>query len=844
MKFKRAKSAAGNQAKPVSHGRALWFYFLPSVLVAVVVTMALGLFTLQSLDKAAADSNVAAVKSVSSALANRVAGEVASLHSQLRMLALSPSVAKALLAGGEAAQRAGSGLQALLPGVLQVRLVPKGDVEPDPEGVAPMGYAGVDMLRRTFAGKTPPVEVHQLSSGTPYLAIAVPVRSAGKVVGGLFAAWPFKPIARQLALADAFPGEAQLRQGGAEGALLASTGDTGDLNRVAGSLQVEDSIWQLVYSVDPAESGGDHHLILSLMLGGVLALILAIFLQYRVMARDLRQDMAVMVNLGEAISAGEGASDHSAKVAASHDAVLLLTDLARRTHRGGGAAKTAQEKPAADKASDETPLAAGLPQTPAVASAGMQVEEVSAADIAKAPVSKDVPTHVFRAYDIRGLAGDELDTAFALALGQAFGETARKAGASQVCVAHDARLSSAELFEACVQGLVSQGVQVKDMGLAPAGHLYYAMHAAAGSAGVMVTGSHNPAEYNGFKLFVDGVPFSSDALQALRIRMQQGDFEQAEGWRESQDVSTAYLETVSRELQLLRPLKVVVDAGNGAAGGVACELLTAVGCEVRPLFCEPDGRFPNHHPNPAEPKNLESLAQAVREQSADLGVAFDGDGDRLGMVDEQGRRIWPEHLLMLLAADILQRNPGMDVLYDVKSSRHLAAFVLGHGGRPIMWQSGHTRMREKMRESGALLGGEFSGHLFIQERWLGNDDAIYAAARLLEVLAADPRACSEVVAELPKSPATPELILPLQEGEAESLMQSLSESEAFADARIIDMDGLRVELPEGWGLVRASNTTPSLTFRFEAETEQALHAIQQRFTQVFAQVTPERRLPF
>jgi phosphomannomutase/phosphoglucomutase len=301
---------------------------------------------------------------------------------------------------------------------------------------------------------------------------------------------------------------------------------------------------------------------------------------------------------------------------------------------------------------------------------------------------------------------------------------------------------------------------------------------------------------------------------------------------------------VGREIQLARPLKVVVDAGNGVAGDLAIATFEALGCEVVPVFCEPDGSFPNHHPDPSQPENLASLALEVAAQEADIGIAFDGDGDRLGVIDEAGKAIWPDRLLMLLAADVLGRHPGVDIIYDVKSSRHLASFVLSHGGRPIMWQSGHSRMRAKMLETGALLGGEFSGHLFIKERWYGFDDAIYAAARLLEIMALDSRPASAMFAEIPDSPASPEYQLMLEEGRSAELMQALDPHKVFDDARLVELDGLRVEFAEGWGLIRPSNTTPALTFRFEADDERALEGIKSRFRDLLQRVAPDLEAPF
>ncbi|MGB5567975.1 MAG: phosphomannomutase/phosphoglucomutase, partial [Sedimenticolaceae bacterium] len=359
-----------------------------------------------------------------------------------------------------------------------------------------------------------------------------------------------------------------------------------------------------------------------------------------------------------------------------------------------------------------------------------------------------------------------------------------------------------------------------------------------------VTGSHNPPGYNGFKIVIGDRILDGDDLLSLRQRMLDGDFSHGNGAVEQADLLDAYLEAVMQEVQLARPLKVVVDAGNGVAGELAIASFEALGCEVVPLFCEPDGSFPNHHPDPSQPDNLASLMLEVQAQEADLGIALDGDGDRLGVVDNTGANVWPDKVLMLLAADILGRHPGVDILYDVKCSRHLASFILAHGGRPIMWKSGHSRMRAKMLETGALLGGEFSGHMFIKERWFGFDDAIYAAARILEIMALEPRSANELFAELPTSPSTPEYHLALEEGQGRDLMRALDAHKVFDDARLVELDGLRVEFANGWGLIRPSNTTPSLTFRFEADDTGALEEIKGRFRDLLRRVAPDMQAPF
>jgi len=374
--------------------------------------------------------------------------------------------------------------------------------------------------------------------------------------------------------------------------------------------------------------------------------------------------------------------------------------------------------------------------------------------------------------------------------------------------------------------------------------LYFATHFLSSSSGVMVTGSHNPREYNGLKIVIAGETLSGEAVQDIRRRLERGDLLQGEGMRSEQDVLPDYLGRITEEFRLALPLKVVLDCGNGVAGAVAPALLQVLGCEVIKLYCEVDGSFPNHHPDPSKPENLQALVAEVKAQRADVGVALDGDGDRIGVVDSEGRIIWPDRLLMLFARDLLSRQPGADVIYDVKSSRHLAGDILSHGGRPLMWKTGHSLIKSKLDETGALLAGEFSGHIFFRERWYGFDDGLYSCARLLEILALDSRSSAEVFADLPDSISTPEFSMPMPERESVRLIEGLVAKGAISGAKLITIDGVRAEFEYGWGLVRSSNTMPAVTFRFEADDVVGLEKIQSAFREQLLDLEPELQLPF
>ena len=833
---------AASQAGGGKGGRALIVYLLPTLLVGIALMVVVALFAQQAIQSGASRSARATAQSVSEAVAARLAGVVTARRDLLALVLSEGRAAAALSSGDPSAIKAEEAvIQQRVAGLLQVRLLPRDASQPDPAGAAPLGYAGLDLLRRTVdSGRPSAAEIHQIKSGAPYLAMALPVNVADGNAGVLFAAWDMRFLVGLLEQSPAFQGRLQLVQGGDGGYVLAKGPGGQDGPLTEGAVEVPDSIWKVSYGTDPDTGGmGGLLTMASVVAAGGLALLLSVFLQWRALARDLRADMGTLVNLGEAILRRENGAARQAQVASTRDAIALLSQYARESREMPATAAA----PAVRRA---VPMG-GLPQS---RTQGMEVEELDsdpaellAARPRKAP-KIDIPDTLFRAYDVRGVVGQALTGPFAELLGQAVATLVQEQGGHRVAVARDARPSSPQLAEALVRGLNAGGCDVLDIGQAPTPLLYFAMHTQPVQAGVVVTGSHNPADYNGFKIVIGDRVLDGDELLALRRRMLEGVFSQGNGSIERIDLVAEYVEAVVREVQLARPLKVVVDAGNGVAGDLAVATLEALGCEVVPLFCEPDGSFPNHHPDPSQPDNLASLMLEVQAQDADIGIALDGDGDRLGVIDNTGANVWPDSILMLLAADILGRHPGVDILYDVKSSRHLASFILGHGGRPIMWKSGHSRMRAKMLETGALLGGEFSGHLFIKERWFGFDDAVYAAVRVLELLALEPRGASELFAELPSSPSTPEYHLMLEEGQSRELMRALDAHKVFDDARLVELDGLRVEFGSGWGLIRPSNTTPSLTFRFEADDERSLEEIKSRFRDLLRRVAPDMQAPF
>ena len=447
---------------------------------------------------------------------------------------------------------------------------------------------------------------------------------------------------------------------------------------------------------------------------------------------------------------------------------------------------------------------------------------------------------IFRAYDIRGVVGETLTAETVYQIGRAFATLAQDAEQHRIVVGGDGRRTTAALRRKLARGLCDAGVDVVDIGIVPTPVLYYATHVLGTGTGVMITGSHNPAEYNGLKMVLDGRALSEDAIQGLRTLIETGPLCSGEGQVSNLDVTDRYISEVVTGTGVDRPLKVVVDCGNGVGGLVGPRLLASMGCDVVSLYADVDGDFPNHHPDPADAANMADLIANVERTGADLGLAFDGDADRLGVVTDRGEIVWPDRLMMLLSRDVLTANPGATVVFDVKCSRHLDAVVRDLGGHPIMWKTGHTHIKAKVRESGALLGGEFSGHVCFADRWYGFDDALYGAARLVELLASERRRASDVFAEFPDALATPEIKVPTTEQRKFEVIAELAESAVFDGdaAKVTAIDGIRVDYPDGWGLLRASNTSPMLSLRFEADDDEALDRIQTVFDTALAGIDP------
>lgn len=459
-------------------------------------------------------------------------------------------------------------------------------------------------------------------------------------------------------------------------------------------------------------------------------------------------------------------------------------------------------------------------------------------------MSKLAPPEIFKAYDIRGIVKTALTIEAVENIGHAIGSEAIARKQTEVAIGRDGRESGPDLSAALARGLRASGVNVVDVGMVATPMVYFTTYALNTHSGVMVTGSHNPPEYNGLKMMLAGDTLAGDDIQALRKRIEGGDLTHGAGGYRTHDIREAYLSRIVGDIKVARKIKIAVDCGNGVAGAFAPELYRRLGCDVQELFCDVDSRFPNHHPDPSQPKNLQDLITALKTGDAEIGLAFDGDGDRLGVVTKSGKIIYPDRQLMLFADDVLKRNPGAEIIFDVKSTRNLFKWVRDRGGKPLMWKTGHSFIKAKLKKTGAPLAGEMSGHMFFKERWYGFDDALYAGARLLEILSRVPD-LSAALENLPDAVSTPELHVHTAEGENYTLMDTLKKNAKFEGAQeIIRIDGVRVEYADGFGLARPSNTTPVIVLRFEADTEAAIKRIQNDFRRALLAVKPGMELPF
>ena len=844
--------ATGNKVSPLKggllpHAATAAVVALAGIVIAfAVVAWTMGIQTGERQRDAVVNANHAT-------LVGLFNSRIGDLTRQLQTMAVAEDTASAILSGDpERIAATENTLLSHLAGARRVALFAKGRAEVDLTASVPISFAALEVIKAAetspFAGPEAAVNQGQL------FYAAAPVTSAGRVVGVLFVVLDQQFFARPLESLPAGIGNMTIEQSfaGAQSADILSWG-SGGLPEHRKSATLTAGHWTLHY--DPSASvlpellniGG----LLTPMLVCIAVVLAGIYLAFSRLSRKIGDDLiglqryaAKRIRGGKAQLERFGlASFQQTAIELSRVESNLLQPQAtatepatRKQAKKRTAPQPVEEPPEApldlsDTGTDDF-LDVAAVDTPSDDNYGIEVSE----NISPVDLGLNLDPNIFRAYDIRGITDTNLTEEVVYWIGRAFAAQSLAENQSRACVGRDGRLSSEPLRNALVRGLTEGGVDTIDVGMVPTPLLYYATHELQTGTGIMITGSHNPPEYNGLKMMIGGVTLAEERIQDLYQRLQNNDLTEGSGSTEEVPIEQLYVDRIVSDVAVAQPLKVVIDCGNGVAGIIAPRLVEELGCEVIPLYCDVDGTFPNHHPDPAEPHTLEDLITVVQAENADLGLAFDGDGDRVGVITNSGEIIWPDKLMMLFSQDIVSRNPGADIIYDVKCSRHLNTLISEYGGRPIMWMTGHSHIKAKMKETGALLGGEFSGHICFGERWYGFDDALYSAARLLEIISAENQSVDDLFAQFPVTFTTPELKIHTTEERKFEVMDELATKADFGEGTLTTIDGLRVDYSDGWGLIRPSNTSPVLSLRFEADGQTALTRIQEVFREQLHQI--------
>ncbi len=703
-------------------------------------------------------------------------------------------------------------LQNLFPEVASLEAVDVESTEVNLEATPIITHVTVDILRKATSGEK--VYPELVLNGTQPAYIAMVTQGRDKTY---LMTIDYKHLAKVLS-ADSGQIDVQLRQNFDAGHhLISSSSNAANINETLAESSQFGAKWSVVMNQDPSAFSPDFALPLVLFLAALGGLIIAGLLPFIGLQKTLKT---------EARSFIQGVVKNRVPSNYSMDFFNELAASYRRVHQ------TEEEKPVDLMEADTT------------AEEKEPSDDVEKLNVDLIQLAEKINPEIFREYDVRGEVGKTLNEDVVYALGRAIGSEAYARGEQKILVARDGRISSPSLHNALIQGLISSGRDVIDLGMVPSPVLYFATEALSIRSGVMVTGSHNPPKHNGLKIVLAGDTLYGRDITALYNRIKENDFLSGKGRKKDLDFEQNYLEKLVSDINLEKPLKVVVDCGNGVTGNLLPRLLQALGCEVLALHTEIDGNFPNHHPDPNKAANLQDLIKMVSTENADLGIAFDGDGDRLGVVDSNGKIIWTDRVMMLLASDVLSRNHGAEILFDVKCSRYLSDVIKQNHGIPVMWKTGHSLMKAKMRETGALFGGEGSGHIYIKERWNGFDDAIYAAARVMELLAKDTRTSAEVFAGFPEGVTSEEMNISIPDKVKFKLIDALSQKVTFEGAKINTIDGIRAEYEQGWFLIRASNTTPSVVVKFEADNDIALERLKSILKAQLGVVAPKLKVNF
>ncbi|OUR86777.1 hypothetical protein A9Q81_28080 [Gammaproteobacteria bacterium 42_54_T18] len=867
---------------------SLFTKFTPSIFGSTIAVIACAgaLYYLLAI-QAAQQNNEIVGKSIAKSYSEYISQQLFVLNASLETFSQQPKLTEAIAAKNtKELSSIVRDAKKILPFVTNIHIYPKGKAKKDATSTPPVSYAQLDMIRRAEKNKSPSPEVHTQNK-VRYLNYATPIKQDDKIIGSLLVNFRLQDILSVIPELDSDAGYIEIAQqfDTSKPQVIHKSGNVKFKNGPSISIPSGNGYWIAIYYPSNIINSTDSLTPIIASIVGVSAVIsLALSLiSLLLVSKALESNATRLTSAFNAMTSHEKHNAtftlsiftslhqtierlfrdydshmrHSAlknKDTSTHnnkndfdtdyqDSDVLDIDISEDDTNLMGGAESDDDNPLAviDEDPDMMDLDdLGLDEVDLAESAPEETMSTDGMDIS----SESVPAEIFRAYDIRGIINQNLNENIANMIGMAVGSEAQSQGQTSIIVARDGRLSSPELAQALTQGLITSGMKVIDIGLVPTPVLYFATHTLGSQSGVMVTGSHNPANYNGFKIVIANQALANEQIQALKQRIDNGQLSQGAGSYEQADISADYLDRITNDVVLAKPMKIVIDCGNGATGNLAPNLLDTLGCTVLTLNREIDGNFPNHHPDPSKPENLQQLIDTVQKEGAELGIAYDGDGDRLGVVTPDGKIIWPDKLLMLYAKDLLSRNPGADILYDVKCTRDIAELVSNMGGRAIMCETGHSLVKAKMRETGAVVGGEFSGHIFFNDRWYGFDDALYSTARLLEILSMEPIDVVEVFAEFPEKVSTPEIHIPVSESEKFDIVHRIQEQAQFPNGNMITLDGIRVDFSDSWGLLRASNTTPNLVARFEADDEDALANVQSIFREQILQAQPSISLPF
>ena len=852
MVRKKKNANNGKQVEKKQHSAKsfLSFIFLP-VTIMLVVSLLFGFgYHLLIATKKDYNTMLLQVESQAQLLAQQVNHAEGTLKHTISNAASLDTLATALThRDPEQIAQLEASVNTLIPYSLKTRIIAKGTVKPDRKAFPPLSFSTVDMVQKTEMGEAIPPEV-STAEGKLILNCAYPIKSGDEIIGVFLTSIDFRALLGQTGASINEHSSLQLVQQFKNGTplVLLSQGKKQLQESIVRSEQnTNNPNWKLIYAASPINPIDGLLEFFTPVLVAFLLGATATLVAFKVTEKHLRLDSVLLISHLEELKFGQYSRRPDFKVlfmeTLDYTLERILTDYKNETEalpnqyaksRATASTKDASKSNHGLTLAQEAAAELDLPEGLTTESPSLQKEfpghGLPSAEVDDKLELPDIPASIFRAYDIRGIVDADITEDTIRLLGKSIGSEALEKGEQSLFVGRDGRLSSPALSEALVEGLLSTGIHVINIGLVPTPVLWFACHTEESSrSGVMVTGSHNPKQYNGLKIMIAGDTLSGEGVLALRNRLIRNAIEQGSGEESKAEFKEKYINHIAEDVILATPMTIVLDSGNGAAGEIAPELFEELGCNTISLFSEIDGNFPNHHPDPSREENLEALKNAVKENNADLGIAFDGDGDRIGIVTPSGKVIWPDRLMMLYAKDLLVRNPGADIIFDVKCSRRLPELITNLGGRPLMWKTGHSMIKGKLKEMNAALAGEMSGHIFFNDRWFGFDDALYCGARLLEILSTESEGVEQVFADLPENLATPEILIPVPEDRKFQIIKSLEEKGQFGSGKVNTIDGVRVDFPKAWGLVRASNTTPALTARFEAHNEEALEQIKGLF---------------